>query len=181
MRGHLPAWQGGRPAPWRRGRRSARRGGARGGSRWSWPSSRPPPSPLPKPAWWSLAVWSPKPRVLSPQCSPRHPSLLSSHLRSREVGEARDVSRIQSDATPRGRDGVPRPTESLRFGFCQPPPACRVPCARLACVAVAVGGALAITYSRDAMNESVMTVVLRVFGRLDPSALRHSRVSERDQ
>jgi hypothetical protein len=35
---------------------------------------------LPKPAWWSLAVWSPKPRVLSPQCSPRHPSLLSSDL-----------------------------------------------------------------------------------------------------
>jgi hypothetical protein len=48
VRAHLPAWRGGRRAPWRRGRRSARRGGARGGNRWSSPSSRPPPLPNPR-------------------------------------------------------------------------------------------------------------------------------------
>jgi hypothetical protein len=145
MRAHLPAWQGGRPAPWRRGRRSARRGGARGGSRWSWPSSRPPPSPFAEPAWCSLAdseAAHPR-RASSPQSSvltaASHSALvLSSHLRTQVSGDSCCQSHPKRrDATRRGGD------ESLPFGFCQPPASVPRP--------VWLWGALAM-YSRAAMN-----------------------------
>jgi hypothetical protein len=115
--------------------------------------------PIAEPAWRSLAVLSPtpKPRALSPLTLSAHrgmhPSLLSSHLRSREP---RAASRIQSDAEAMvchcaATDRDRKPTLWLL------PTAARVPRpvrneAACVCVAVALWGALAITYSRDAMN-----------------------------